>query len=229
MTASFSARKRTRLYWALLVGLLVTLLVATAWARIDDFPMQRQALIRFYYSITQRIDIGDAGVLSAEPCSAPCVFGIRAGETQFDEVPSLLEKYGVSKCLTEPNVSWVAISCGMGRFNVQASTHTNLVNGIWFYPNDRISLGEIVGKYGEPDYVSLVASPEPPTIKAYLYWDSLRMAVVMPPIESHLYVLEKKTRVELIGFSDEELHRDSSEIEFGPYDKHWNGYGAYQP
>ena len=55
------------------------------------------------------------------------------------------------------------------------------------------------------------------------------MGVVMPTIESHLYVLEKKTRVELIGFSDEELHRDSSEIEFGPYDKHWNGYGAYQP
>jgi hypothetical protein len=63
-------------------------------------------LLRFYYTYKYRINIGDGGILSDRPCSAPCVFGINAGETQFDQVMSALEKNGIteSKCLTEPNV-----------------------------------------------------------------------------------------------------------------------------
>lgn len=67
----------------------------------------------------------------------------------------LLEKNGISKCLTEQSVSWVAINCGMSRFNVQADAHTNLVNAVWFYPNVSIPLGKIIEKYGDPNFVSL--------------------------------------------------------------------------
>ena len=233
MTESLTSGKPAKGSWAMFVGVFVGLLLAIALFLLfltDYYPTQRYAVVMFFYSITQRINIGDAGVLSGEPCSAPCVFGIQAGETQFDDVPLLLKKYGVSKCETEPNISWVAIHCGAGRFNVQANTHTNLVNGIWFYPNDRISLGEILGKYGKPDYVSLSQNGNPvaPTIQLYIYWDSIRMGVVMPTIDGKTYVVEKATRVELIGFSDEDLHQDSSEIELNSAYKLWSGYGTYQ-
>jgi hypothetical protein len=230
MTESLTSRKPAKRSWPILFGVLLVLVIAIAllWSSYKKDPA---LFIRFYLKVTQRIDIGDAGVLSGEPCSAPCVFGIRAGETPFDQVPLLLEKYGVSKCETEPNISWIAIHCGGGRFNVQANTHTNLVNGIWFYPNDRISLGEILGKYGEPDYLLLTQNgvPDAPNIQMYIYWDSIRMGVVMPAIDSKTYVVEKATRVELIGFSDEDLHQDYSEIEISSGYKLWNGYGTYQP
>ncbi len=64
-------------------------------------------ILRFYYSIIYAINIGDGGIISGVPCSAPCVFGIRAGEIQFDQVMPTLAKNGIasSVCLTEPNVS----------------------------------------------------------------------------------------------------------------------------
>lgn len=220
--------KRSRVTFA---RIFVVLVLVIALALVYSYQQDQYAFVMFFYSITQRINIGEAGVLSGEPCAAPCVFGIQAGETQFDEVPPLLEKYGVSKCATEPNISWVAIHCGFGRFNVQASTQTNLVNGIWFYPNDSISIGELIGKYGEPNFVfaNPMVTLEPPTIQVYLYWDSIRMSVVLPEIEGKIYVVEKTTDIEGVDFSDEELYPGSAESGLAAYYKPWHGYGTYQP
>ena len=217
--------KRSRV----VIGGLFALVVAIALFLVY-YHTSPDSVIRFYLGITQRINIGDGGLLSGSPCSSPCVFGIRVGETQFDQVMPLLEKNGISKCLTEQSVSWVAINCGMSRFNVQADAHTNLVNAVWFYPNVSISLGEIIEKYGDPDFVSLDREglPEAPTVKMNLYWDSIRMLVAMPEIDGKIYVVKKATKVEGVDFSDEILYQDSSEVEFGAFYKLWTGYGAYQ-
>ena len=230
MTKSLTPGKSVKWSRAVLGGLLVALVVATALFLVY-FYKSPASVIRFYLGITQRIDISDGGLLSGLPCSSPCTFGIRVGETQFDQVMPLLEKNGISKCLTEQSVSWVAISCGMGRFNVQADAHSNIVNGVWFYPNVSISLGEIIEKYGAPNFISLdrEGPPEAPTIKMNLYWDSIRMLVAMPEIDGRIYVVEKTTKVEGIDFSDEQLYQASSEIEFGAFYKLWTGYGTYQP
>jgi hypothetical protein len=119
------------------------------------FYISPTSVLRSYFSITQRINIGDAGLLSGAPCAAPCVFRIQAGETRLDQVHPLLKANGISKCFTEPSVSWILVSCGMGRFNVQADAQTKIVNVIWFHPNTSISVGEIIKKFGEPDFVSI--------------------------------------------------------------------------
>ena len=217
---------RRRAVWG---GLLFLFLLMVLFAVY--FYASPTSAIRFYFSITQRINIGDAGLVSDVPCASPCVFGMQAGETQFDQVLALLKANGISKCFTEPSVSWVLVSCGMGRFNVQANAHTKIVNAIWFHPNASISLGEITKKYGEPNFVAVSYDKllEGSTIQMYLYWDSNRMSVVLPKINGEIYVIEKATKIEGANFSDEELYQDSSEIEFGPFYKSWNGYGAYQP
>ena len=61
------------------------------------------------------IDIGDGGLLSGLPCSSPCTFGIRIGETQLEQVIPILEKNGISRCWTEPSVSWFLVSCDGSR------------------------------------------------------------------------------------------------------------------
>jgi hypothetical protein len=218
--------KRGRL---ILGGVLSVLAIAMAllWFAYKKDPA---SIMRSYYVAKYGIDIGDGGVLSGVPCSAPCVFGIRAGETQFDQVLPTLAKNGIpsSKCLTEPNVSWYLFSCGAGRLNVQVDTQTNIVNGVWLLPNDSIALGDIIEKYGEPNHVTVDQEGAPGTIHPRFYWNSVRMLVLLPEISGETYDVQKTTAVEGIDFSDEDLYR-TAEKAFDPYYKAWHGYGIYQP
>lgn len=175
-------------------------------------------------------DIGDGGLLSGLPCAAPCVYGIRIGETQLDEVIRMLQKNGLSECYREDNLSWIGITCGYSVV-VQVDSATSIVNATGFYPSVPISLGEIIEKYGEPDFVSQQTdgSAEAPTSRMSLYWDAHKMTVEMPQIDSHTYALEGTTTAEMVMFLDEMHYTHSNEISFGEYYKRWNGYGTYQP
>jgi hypothetical protein len=176
--------------------------------------------------LAEDIDIGDGGLLSGQPCPSPCAFGVQIGGTQLDQVIPVLEANGISRCWTEPNLSWSLVSCGANRLNVQVDMHTRLVNAIWFHPSVSISLGDIIEKYAEPDHVTL-DQEVPGSIHPRLYWSSLRMAVLLPQIPGNMYAVEKDTRVEVIDFTNEALYR-ISENESNPYYRPWNGYGIYQ-
>ncbi|HEX6033077.1 MAG TPA: hypothetical protein VFY83_01540 [Anaerolineales bacterium] len=177
--------------------------------------------------LAEDIDIGDGGLLSGLPCSSPCTFGIRIGETQLDQVIPVLEKNGVSRCWTEPNLSWSLISCGGNRLNVQVTMETSLVSAIWFDPSVLIALGDMIEKYGEPDYVT-VDQEATRQLQLRLYWNSIRMSVLLPEMSGETYDVEKITEIEAIQFSDENLYR-TSEKQTEPYYQPWNGYGMYQP
>ena len=210
--------------------LLLTILVSCS-APETGFPTQSTVLLTPPSTdVPEGIDIGDGGLLSDLPCSSPCVFGIRIGETQLDQVIPVLEQNGLSACQREDSASWIGITCGY-RVVIQVDRQTNMVNATGFYPSSSISLGEITEKYGEPDFVSLQAdgTKEAPTSRMNLFWDSLRMAVEMPEIDSHLYALEETIAAETVLFLDEAQYIDSSEIQFGEYYKPWEGYGTYQP
>lgn len=178
----------------------------------------------------QRADIGDGGLLSGLPCAAPCVYGIRIGETQLDKVIPMLQQNGLSACRREDSVSWIGITCGYSVV-VQVDSATSVVNATGLYPSVPISLGKIIEKYGEPDYVALQAegTTEASTSRTNLFWDSIKMIVVMPLIDSHLYALEGTTTLEMVTFLDDAQYFDSSELEFGEFYQQWSGYGTYQP
>jgi len=227
MTNSLPTRKPVKWGGRILGGVASVLVIAMAllWFAYKTDP---ESVIRLYYIARYGINIGDGGVLSDRPCAAPCVFGMQAGETQFDQVMPTLAKNGIasSKCLTEPNLSWFLFNCGAGRLNVQVDRQTNIVNAVWLLPNDSISLGEIIAKYGEPNYVTLDRET-PGAIHPRFYWNSLRMLVMLPKIHGNTYAVEKDIEVEAIDFSDENLYR-LSDKETEPYYEPWRGYGIYQ-
>ncbi len=227
MTDSLPPSKSLNWLHLILGGVLSILVIAMAllWFAYKKDPTY---VVQLYYVAKYGVHIGDGGILSNVPCSAPCVFGIRAGETKFDQVISTLEKNGIpsSKCLTEPNLSWFLFTCGAGRLTVQVDTQTNIVNAVWIHPNDSISLGEIIEKYGEPNHVA-IDQEAPGTVHPRFYWSSIRMLVSLPEISSGTYSVEKTAKIESIQFSDENLYR-ASEKESNPYYKPWKGYGIYQ-
>lgn len=230
MTGPHTQGKFTKRRRVLLGGLL-SMLALMVLLFLVFFIKSPTPFIEFYLTITQRINIGDGGLLSHTPCASPCAFGIQAGETRYDQVLPLLHKFGISKCQTEPSVSWVLVSCGVGRFNVQVDSQTKIVNGVWFFPNTPITVGEILEAYGSPDYVSLDFKGylEQPTIQMNLYWDSIRMLVSLPEIAGNSYEINKVTRIKGVDFSDGILYQDSSEVEFGSFYRPWAGYTSYQP
>lgn len=228
MTNSLPLRKPVKWGRLIIGGTLSVLVIAIALLWFAYKNNEPAYLARIYYVAIFGVNIGDGGVLSGVPCSAPCVFGIRTGETPFDQVLPTLEKNGIarSKCLEEPSVSWYLFTCGAGRLNVQVDTQTNIVVAVWLLPNDPISLGEMIEKYGEPNYVTLDQEALG-TIHPRFYWNSMRMVVVVPQIPGNRYDVETTTEVERISFSDESVYRISDKVP-NSYYKPWNGYGIYQ-
>lgn len=218
---------KRKIAFSILVLILVLCSAARTEVPTQGIDLENLDITATVAYLAEDIDIGDGGLLSGQPCSSPCAFGIRVGETQLDQVIPVLENNGISRCWTEPNISWSLISCGGNRLNVQVDMHTSLVNAIWFDPSVAISLGDIMEKYGEPNYVT-VDQEAPGTIHPRFYWNSIRMVVLLPEIFGETYEVEKTTEVEGISFSDENLYR-ISDIETEPYYKPWSGFGLYQP
>jgi hypothetical protein len=215
---------------AVLVLFVIPLVACTAAKTViptQDIDLENMEIIPAMTYLAEDIDIGDGGLLSGQPCTSPCTFGIHIGETQLDQVIPILESHGMYNCWMEPSVSWSLVSCAGNRLNVQVDMHTSLVNAIWFDPSLPISLGEIIEKYGAPDYVT-VDQDAPGRIHPRFYWNSLRMVVPLPEISGETYDVRSTTQVEGISFSDENLYR-ASEKESDPYYKPWNGYDMYQP
>jgi hypothetical protein len=180
---------------------LLILLVACAAPETEFSPQVTALESPQPPALPERADIGDGGLLSGLPCAAPCVYGIRIGETSLDQVSPMLEQNGLSECQTEDSASWVGIICGYSVV-VQVDKATSLVNATGFYPSVTVSLAEIIQKYGEPDFVSLRAeeSPEGPTSRMSLVWDELKMTVEVPQIDSHIYALAGTTTAEMVIF-----------------------------
>jgi uncharacterized protein YcfL len=222
------AMKRKIAVSILFVLLLVSCTAAKTIIPTQDIDLEDLEIIPAMTYLAEDIDIGDGGLLSGLPCPSPCAFGIHIGETQLDQVIPVLENNSISRCWTEPSISWSLVSCGGNRLNVQVDMQTNLVNAVWFDPSVPISLGEIIEKYGEPNYLTVDQEGAPGTIHPRVYWNSIRMLGTLPEISREAYDVEKTTEVEGIDFSDENLYR-TSEKESDPYYKPWNGYGMYQP
>lgn len=213
------------------VSILLLILLASCAAPETEIPPQVTVLESPPpTAFPERADIRDGGLLSDLPCAAPCVYGLQIGQTPLNQAIPVLEQNGLSECQREESASWIGITCGYSVV-VQLDRATGIVSAIGFYPSVPITLGEIIEKYGEPDFVSVQAEgpAEAPTSRISLFWDKLKMTVEMPRIDSQVYALEGMTTAEMVIFLDEAQYFDSNEISFGEYYKQWNGYGAYQP
>lgn len=223
-TLQFMKRK---IAFPALILLLVSCTAAGPEAPPPGLEVEGMDITAAMTYLAEDIDTGDGGLLAGRPCPSPCTFGIHIGETQLDQVIPVLQNNGISRCWTEPNLSWSLISCGGNRLNVQVTMQTGLVSAIRFDPSVPIALGTVIEKYGEPDYVT-VDQDAIRTLQLVLYWNSIRMLVAVPGISGETYDVRNTTEVEEVSFSDQNLYRISDK-ENNPYYQFWKGYGTYQP
>ena len=115
--------------------------------------------------------------------------------------------------------------------SVYVDTPTSIVSVMGFSPIVSIPLGELIEKYGEPDYVRLGSDDktEAPTIRMALYWDSIGMFVGLPQRTGKIYTVNKTTDIEMILFFNGQSYLGISGKPLDGKKIPWRGYDTYQP
>ncbi len=180
-------------------------------------------------------NIGDGGLISGRPCSAPCFWGIRPGITREAEALRILkEKKIFPYCQLIDNESQSGTrgyDCGH-MVSVDFQFGTDLVDGVGFRPSNGMTVGEVVSKFGPPDHV-LVSSTGTPEenlwVDAAMSYSQIRAIVYLPafqgnrPIDPPPYSIVSSTKVAYVGYSDAIDYWRSLKLQS------WKGFGDYPP
>jgi hypothetical protein len=168
--------------------------------------------------------IGDGGLISAQPCSWPCFFGIRVGETRLEQVIPILEENSSFTCKQDNEMR---IKCGHSVI-IWVNQSTKIVDTIGFDPSESIFVHDVIEKYGQPDLVQATPSgiPEAPMTTMLLFFDSIKMRVHLPAINGEEYAVSYQTEVEWVTYLDDPLYLD---LRANSYSQPWAGYDTYMP
>ena len=172
----------------------------------------------------EMLPIGDGGLISGQPCEAPCFFGIIPGETSQDKAVYLLEEQGFHQCSQDSENN---IVCNE-RILIGLNSSTSIVDGIGYVPDSTLSVEEIIAKYGNPDIITVTPSgiPEAPATTVLLFFDRLNMRIRLPEVLEVDYLVTNSSKVELITYFDGTHYSAQKD---GMFSQPWIGYGAYKP
>jgi hypothetical protein len=166
----------------------------------------------------------DGGLLSEEPCRAPCFAGIIPGKTIETELMDIIENnehFQGCELTDSPNQGrWV--SCNGLIVNIKKTDST--VDGIGFKTSRQFKLEEIMSKYGEPTitWVAPMGIPEAPEVSMIVFWEEEKIRINLEDQEGVVYQLAPSTLVTNIVYYSEA--KDSFEMFF----QSWRGYGEYK-
>lgn len=168
--------------------------------------------------------IGDGGLISEQPCNAPCFFGIRIGETRLEQVIPTLEESGIVTCKQDVELR---ILCG-NNILIGTNESTTFVDRIGYEPSNTIFLRDVIAKYGSPELVHVIPTgiPEAPTTDTLLFFDEWEMRIRLPTVDGMNYIVSGSSEVELVNYFDETLY---NELRQNVYSQPWGGYATYQP
>jgi hypothetical protein len=173
------------------------------------------------------VDIGDGGLLSGAPCSAPCFWNITPGITTKQEakkiISSELKQYFCWNWDYRNESGFQGISCP----NLNVSFDNNeIVNGINFNPTQDIFVDKIIHKYGNPDSIDIfpvgMDQLPPPTLRMQLYYKKQNMIVSLQDQRGYVYDLKPYTLISDISYvKSDEFNSLINTV------KRWDGYKEY--
>lgn len=170
------------------------------------------------------LSIGDGGLISGKPCSVPCFYNVILGETPKDSIVTILEEQGFHQCDQDLEGN---VRCAE-RILISWLPETNIVNGIGYYLERKVTVEEVVKKYGDPDIVVIVPTgiPETPATTVLLLFDEYKMRLRLPEADLADYHISETTEIELVNYFDDVNYAEQRENMFS---QSWQGYGVYEP
>jgi len=195
----------------LLISLVIGLLEAGCWPN------------------TNNRNIGDGGFLSAEPCGPPCFFEIVPGVTTKNQAISMLQTWELyMNCQEYDNRKQGGVR-GVACQNISIGLQNDLdiVESVGFQPMQTITIEKVIAKHGEPSGVLVIAEGYPQNneyvASMLLYYDTIRVTLVLAEQNSGEYSLTPTTTIINIGYSDQKSYDLSRK-----YSQAWKGYTTYE-
>ena len=172
------------------------------------------------------IDIGDGGLLSSLPCSAPCFWNITPGMTSEVDAITILSSLGKINECDDWDKSENGIEKGIGCANLDIYFNDkSIVSQLVFKPSQIISVSEILSKYGEPDTIIVLAEGTEldGPINMTLLFNKVNMAISLPTQGINYFDLEPTTIIDGVQYCDESTYKRNINVLNEP----WKGYGKY--
>lgn len=168
--------------------------------------------------------IGDGGLVTGNPCFAPCFFGVIPNETSMNHViPILREKAGL-ECAVEYETTIVCDNTF-----IKIDTTTYLVKGLGYISDISIPIGKILDIYGIPNNIVLkhYISQGLPYITAIIMFDEFKMALYFPETNDEDYEIEENTILDWALYLDDKSYQMLQNSEESL--QLWDGYKVYKP
>ena len=109
-------------------------------------------LISLFENTTPKLQIGDGGLISGKPCSAPCFLNIIPGMTLEKESLNILGTLGnIDNC-----DRWDAVKNGIDNVRIYFNDE-DIVSELSIKSSQRITVQQILDRYGDPDAVYVSA------------------------------------------------------------------------
>ncbi|MFQ3535375.1 MAG: hypothetical protein SNJ58_05820 [Aggregatilineales bacterium] len=129
--------------------------------------------------------LNDNSLITGNPCSAPCFQDIIVGKTTFADALTLVRNNALFKDLQSqdnpPQAAWNAANGGPC-CQMTANPETGIVDALLIRVAPVMTVGEVITKYGEPLYVSVLPQDysETETALGLIYPEQGNVLWVMP-------------------------------------------------
>jgi hypothetical protein len=183
-------------------------------------------LISLFENTTPKLQIGDGGLISGKPCSAPCFLNIIPGMTLEKESLNILGTLGnIDNCDRWDAVK-NGIEKGIGCDNVWIYFNDeDIVSELSIKSSQRITVQQILDRYGDPDavYVSAEGISLKGPEKMDLIYSRYNLVVGLAPQNNKYYDVSPTTTTQRVLYSD---RKEFSRF-IGSFNQFWHGYGKY--
>jgi len=223
-----------RKYSVLVCYLVISLLFACTTTTVDKTPsianpptMADNTPILVNDSAQE---IKEEGFFSGKPCAPPCFWSIVPGTTTEKEAIKILKVKGIfQSCKSyDKEVQGGARGITCPSLFIVFQQGTSIVDSIGYEPSRKITVEDVISKYGEPDtiFVTEMGIPEAPTIGMSLHYHNIQTKLLLPEQEGMVFRAERSTPIENIVYSPS--YNKSEKERIGDFLQDWKGYGEYQ-
>lgn len=186
---------------------------------MKNFSRMLETLLLFSL-LTSCSSIGDGGFLSGKPCPPPCFYNITPGITTKNEAEDILKQNEFSCTFFDYTSSsgGQGFMCSWGEVGLEG----NVVDSVFFRPASKIEIQQVIDKYGEPDFVrtGIVSLPDDKVrVGMILGFKEIRAWVWLEEQSTIKYTVREHSLVRYVAYS--------VNVEPGPNDMLWKGYGEY--
>ncbi len=174
-------------------------------------------------------EIGDGGFLTHKPCGPPCFWGIIPGISSESDV------------INRSNGNNVLSTCSIFDYRNQGGirgmlcnnasigfTGNDIVNGVTYYPSDKIMISQIIDVYGIPNgiYVDRISLPDSPSKLGMILWYNQIQTKIFIDQDGDSIAIKPDTVINRFDYLSRESYDDSWSSRLDDI-INWKGYGVY--